>query len=62
MSNPMQTVLPALIFIVLAAAFVSAATRKVKDLDTFRAEATDQFDVWLVGDSASQLGAEARQL
>jgi hypothetical protein len=52
----MHAVLLALIFIAGVAVVVSAATSKVKDLDTFRVEATDQFNVWLASDSASQLG------
>jgi hypothetical protein len=52
----MQTVLPILILIGIAAAAMYALTRKSKDLDTFRAEASAQFDVWLAGESASQLG------
>ncbi len=56
----MQTVLPVLIFIGLVAAWLFAATREVKDLDAFRAEATDQFKVWLASDSASQLGLSSR--
>ena len=53
----MQTVImPALIFIAAIAVVVSAAMSKVKDLDSFKAEATDQFNIWLASDSASQLG------
>lgn len=52
----MLTILPILTFIVLVAGWAFAATRKVKDLAAFRAEATNQFDAWLAGDSASQLG------
>jgi hypothetical protein len=52
----MQTVLLSLIIIAVVAAAVYGATRKTKNLDTFRAEAADQFNVWLASGSATQLG------
>jgi len=52
----MQAVLLSLIIIAVVAAAVYGTTRKTKDLDTFRAEAADQFNVWLARSSASQLG------
>ena len=57
----MMTALPALtiaLVVVLAVAGIAAAG-KAKPLATFRAEAMDQFDAWLAGDSARQLGLSA---
>jgi hypothetical protein len=54
----MPTTLPIMIFVlVLALAVLGlAAMRKTKGLSTFRAESMQQFDAWLAGDAASQLG------
>ncbi len=52
----MQTAPLVLIFVGIVAAWLFAAMGKGKGLDTFRAETTAQFNVWLASQSASQLG------
>ena len=56
----MHTVVPVLILLAFIAFAVFAALSGVKDLDTFKAEATAQFNSWLASDSASQLGLDSR--
>lgn len=52
----MQTLLAGLLFITIAGFTIHALMRKSKNLEAFRAEAAAQFEAWLAGESAGQLG------